>query len=170
MISVALSHRLSAASLRRAFNGAPLWSVVVVLGAAALVLAPLVSLIHIAAQGEATLWAQLIADVLPAALLDTGLLLGGVALLAGSIGIGTAWIVTAHRFPGRNALAWLLPLPLAVPTYITAYIYVEIFDAAGPVRSLLRQLAGAQSHGDAWFPEIRSLPGCVLVMSIALYP
>jgi iron(III) transport system permease protein len=170
MSTLALPSRFSATALRRTFNGAPLWSVAVVLGVAVLVLAPLVSLIHIAAQGEATLWAQLIADVLPAALLDTGLLLGGVALLAGSIGIGTAWLVTAHRFPGRNALAWLLPLPLAVPTYITAYIYVEIFDAAGPVQMGLRSLMGWTSRADYWFPEIRSVPGCIFVMSVVLYP
>jgi len=170
MSSIALSRRLSAASLRRALNGAPLWSVAVVLGAAALVLAPLASLLRIASQGEATLWAQLIADVLPAALLDTGLLLGGVALLTGIAGIGTAWLVTAHRFPGRDALVWLLPLPLAVPTYITAYIYVEMFDAGGALQMGLRSLMGWTSRADYWFPEIRSVPGCILVMSAVLYP
>ncbi|MBF9232295.1 ABC transporter permease [Microvirga alba] len=170
MSSIALSHRFSATALRRAFNGAPLWSVAVVIGVAALVLAPLVSLLHIAAQGEATLWAQLIVDVLPAALLDTGMLLAGVAILAGSIGIGAAWLVTAHRFPGRDILAWLLPLPLAVPTYITAYIYVEIFDAAGPVQMGLRGLMGWSSRADYWFPEIRSVYGCIFVMSAVLYP
>ncbi len=170
MSAIALSSRFSATALRRAFNGAPLWSVVVVLGVAILVLAPLVSLLRIAVQGEATLWAQLIADVLPAALLDTGLLLGGVALLTGTAGIGAAWLVTAHRFPGRDVLTWLLPLPLAVPAYITAYIYVEVFDAAGPVQMSLRGLMGWTSRADYWFPEIRSVPGCILVMSAVLYP
>lgn len=170
MSTLALSHRISTASMRRAFNGAPLWSVVVVIGVAALVLAPLVSLARIATGGEATLWAQLIADVLPAALVDTGLLLAGVAMLTGITGIGTAWLVTAHRFPGRDVLAWLLPLPLAVPAYITAYIYVEIFDAAGPVQMALREVFGFTSRADYWFPEIRSIPGCILVMSAVLYP
>ncbi|NIX77112.1 ABC transporter permease [Microvirga terricola] len=170
MSTIALPSHFSATALRRALNGAPLWSVAVVVGVAALVLAPLVSLLHIAAQGEATLWAKLIADVLPAALLDTGMLLAGVAILAGTIGIGTAWLVTAHRFPGRDVLAWLLPLPLAVPTYITAYIYVEIFDAAGPVQMGLRGLMGWTSRADYWFPEIRSIYGCIFVMSAVLYP
>ncbi|QFU16224.1 ABC transporter permease [Microvirga thermotolerans] len=170
MSTLAASHRLSATALRRALNGAPLWSVAVVTCIAALVLAPLFSLVRIAAQGEATLWAQVTADILPAALLDTGLLLGGVALLTGIVGIGAAWLVTAHRFPGHRILAALLPLPLAVPTYITAYIYVEIFDAAGPVQMALRSLMGWSSRGDYWFPEIRSVYGCVFVMSAVLYP
>ncbi len=155
---------------RRAYHSAPVWSLVALLAAASLVLAPLVSLAVIAAGGDGTLWAQLIADVLPAALIDTALLLAGVAVLAGTIGIGTAWLVTAHRFPGRDALAWLLPLPLAVPTYITAYVYVEVFDAAGPVQIGLARPHGLASRGEYWFPEIRSLPGCILVMSVVLYP
>src|SRR3954454_10084737 len=171
MNAPALASRFySASRARRVFNGAPLWSVAVLLAVVALVLAPLVSLLQIASAGDAPLWARLVADVLPAALADTGQLLGGVALVTGLIGIGTAWLVTAHRFPGRDALSWLLPLPLAVPTYITAYVYVEIFDAAGPVQMGLRSAMGWTSRADYWFPEIRSLPGCVLVMSFVLYP
>jgi iron(III) transport system permease protein len=134
-----------------------------------LVLMPLLSLLGIAAEGDAEIWPHLIANVLPASIVDTLALLSGVALLAGSMGITTAWLVTAHRFPGRDALVWLLPLPLAVPTYITAYIYVEIFDAAGLVQMALRDATG-WSRADYWFPQIRSLPGCILVMSVVLYP
>jgi iron(III) transport system permease protein len=135
-----------------------------------LVLLPLASLIGIAAEGDAEIWPHLIANVLPASLVDTLALLIGVGFAAGSMGIATAWLVTAHRFPGRNALVWLLPLPLAVPTYITAYIYVEIFDSAGLVQMALRDAVGWTSRADYWFPEIRSLPGCILVMSVVLYP
>src|SRR5918911_5268838 len=102
------------------------------------------------------------ASALPAALVETALLLTGVAVVCGTIGVATAWLVTAHRFPGRDVLAWLLPLPLAVPTYITAYVYVEVFDAAGPVQSGLRAAMGFRSRADYWFPEIRSLSGCIL--------
>lgn len=171
MSAVPLSSRLfPTASRRRILNGAPVWSLIVAVGASLVVLAPLVSLIGIASSGDFTLWARLVADVLPAALSDTALLLGGVALMTGIMGIGAAWLVTAHRFMGRDALAWLLPLPLAVPTYITAYVYVEIFDAAGPVQTGLRSLMGWTLRADYWFPEIRSLPGCIFVMSCVLYP
>ena len=135
-----------------------------------LVLLPLASLIGIAAEGDAEIWPHLIANVLPASLVDTLALLIGVGLAAGSMGIATAWLVTAHRFPGRSALVLLLPLPLALPTYITAYIYVEIFDSAGPVQMALRDAVGWKSRAEYWFPEIRSLPGCILVMSVVLYP
>lgn len=155
---------------RRAFGGAPRWSIAVLAVATLIVAAPLVSLAATAVGGGQSVWPRLLADVLPAALAETGLLLAGVGLLSGAIGVGAAWLVTAHRFPGSSWLAWVLPLPLAVPTYITAFVYVEIFDAAGPVQMALREWMGWRSRGEYWFPQIRSLTGCILVMSVVLYP
>ncbi|WP_230531158.1 ABC transporter permease [Microvirga roseola] len=148
----------------------PWWLMAAVGTVGLLVLLPLASLLGIAAEGDAEIWPHLIANVLPASIIDTLALLTGVAVFAGSMGIATAWLVTAHRFPGRDILVWLLPLPLAVPTYITAYIYVEVFDSAGLVQMALREAMGWTSRSDYWFPEIRSLPGCILVMSAVLYP
>jgi iron(III) transport system permease protein len=148
----------------------PWWLSAAVAAVGLLVLLPLASLIGIAAEGDTEIWPHLIANVLPSSTLDTLALLTGIGIVAGSMGITCAWLVTAHRFPGRNILVWLLPLPLAVPTYITAYIYVEVFDSAGLVQMALRDLIGWTSRADYWFPEIRSLPGCILVMSAVLYP
>src|SRR5829696_7656098 len=118
--AAALPRAAFAVPPRRAFAGAPRWSVLVLAGTAAAIAAPLLSLLVTALRADAGLWSGLVAGVLPVALLETGLLLAGVALLCGTIGIATAWLVTAHRFPGRDWLVWVLPLPLAVPTYITA--------------------------------------------------
>jgi iron(III) transport system permease protein len=170
MRTAALPRPAFAVPPRRVFGSAPRWSVLVLAATAIIVAAPLLSLLLTALGGDLALWGRLAASVLPIALLETGVLLAGVALLCGTIGVGTAWLVTAHRFPGRDWLAWLLPLPLAVPTYITAYVYVEIFDAAGPIQEALRGAMGWRTRADYWFPEIRSLSGCILVMSVVLYP
>jgi iron(III) transport system permease protein len=122
-----------------------------------------------AAFGGSKALARLAGTVLPAALLETALLLSGVALLATAMGSGAAWLVTAFRFPGSRLLAWLLPLPLAMPTYVTAFVYVEILDAAGPVRSWLRESFGREI-ADGWFPEVRSLSGCIVLFAFVLYP
>ena len=142
----------------------------ILLGVAALVLAPLVSLVLIALIGDAELWPHLAAHVLPNAALNTFALLAGVAVIAAVAGVGTAWIVTAYEFPGRSVLVWLLPLPLAFPTYIVAYVYVDILDGFGPVQTALRALFGFQSAADYWFPNVRSLPGAIFVMGFVLYP
>ena len=151
-------------------NPAQIAATAFVLALAAIVLAPLVSLVRIALQGDAEIWPHLAVYVLPVAFRDTALLLAGVAIITAVAGIGTAWIVTAYQFPGRNALCWLLPLPLAIPTYIVAYVYVDIFDAIGPVQSFLRYLFGFRTAADYWFPDIRSLPGAIFVISFVLYP
>jgi iron(III) transport system permease protein len=135
-----------------------------------LVLAPLASLLRTALEGDAEIWPHLAAYVLPSATLNTVLLLAGVAAIAAVAGVGTAWIVTAYQFPGRNLLVWLLPLPLAFPTYIVAYVYVDMLDSFGPVQRALRAIFGYASAADYWFPNIRSLGGAIFVMGIVLYP
>jgi iron(III) transport system permease protein len=164
------ARRAAFARRRPAFGGAPRWSVAVAVGTGILVLAPLASLVATALDAGDEGARRLVADTLPSALVETALLLGGIAVLAGAVGTGAAWLVTAHEFPLRRALAWLLPLPLAVPTYITAYVYVDLLDAAGPVQAALRALMGWRLRGEYWFPEVRSLTGCILVMSFVLYP
>ena len=133
---------------------------------AALALAPLGGLARLAAHSDAEIWAHLAAYVLPPALANTLLLLGGVAAVTAVVGVGTAWIVTAFEFPGRAALIWLLPLPLALPTYIVAYVYVDILDTLGPVQRALRATLGWSAE----FLNVRSLGGAVLVMGFVLYP
>lgn len=140
------------------------------LAVAALLALPLVSLVRIAAIGDADIWPHLAAYVIPNAAMQTALLLAGVAVVTTVAGAGSAWLVTTFRFPGRGTLLWLLPLPLALPTYIAAYIYVDMLDAAGPVQSGLRALFGWRTADDYWFPPVRSLPGAILIIGLVLYP
>jgi iron(III) transport system permease protein len=138
-----------------------------IVAVAALVVIPLGNLVRIALTGDAEFWRDNAAYVLPVAIRETVLLLAGVAILTAIVGTGTAWLVTAFRFPGRGAFAWLLPLPLAIPTYIVAYIYVDICDALGPVQAIVRALSGGHV---SWYPDVRSLPGAIFVFSLVLYP
>ena len=136
---------------------------------AALTLAPLVSLIQIAAGGDSELWIHLLAYVLPVALYDTVLLLAGVAAMTAVVGVGSAWVVTAFDFPGRAALVWALPLPLAFPTYIVAYVYVDVFDTLGVMQRVMQAVFNV-SPERYWYPNVRSLGGAIFIMSFVLYP
>ena len=69
-----------------------------------------------------------------------------------------------------DTLVWMLPLPLAIPIYIAAYVYVDILDASGPLQKALRGLFGWRARTDYWFPPIRSLGGAVFVIGFVLYP
>ena len=138
--------------------------------AAAVALLPVLVLAGLAFGSNGSEFARLIETVLPRAALVTFELLALVALLAGSIGVVSAWLIADFDFPGKRHFAWMLVLPIAIPTYIAAYAFVEFFHFAGPVQSTLRAMTGYQSARDYWFPNIRSLGGAALILSLVLYP
>ena len=133
-------------------------------------LVPLVALVILSLKPTIDVWVHLISTVLPKAVSTTVLLMIGVGIVTAILGVGTAWLVTMCKFPGRSIFDWALLIPLAVPTYIVAYAYVDILDFTGPVQSFIRAIFGFENSRDYWFPEIRSLGGTIFVMSVVLYP
>ncbi len=106
---------------------------------------------------------HLLADLLlNTAILSVGLL-GGTSLL----GVSLAWLTGACEFPGRKIFTWALLLPLAIPTYVLAFVFLGLLDFSGPVQTILRAWF---PHSRAWFPNVRSAAGIIIVMSLALYP
>jgi iron(III) transport system permease protein len=136
---------------------------------ATLLALPLLSVVASIFQGAGETWSHLAATALPRYIWNTVLLLIAVAWGVISMGVLSAWLVTAYRFPGRDVLQWALMLPLAMPAYVMAYAYTDWLQFTGPVQSALRQLTGWQAR-EYWFPEIRSLPGAAAMLSFALYP
>lgn len=145
------------------------WLVAVV-AILAIMLLPLAAVALLALRAGHNVWPHLAGTVLPGALANTLILAAGASLVSLVAGTAAAWLVTMHRFPLRNLLDRLLILPLAMPTYIVAYCYVELLDYAGPVQSTLRSLFGWTTVRDYWFPDIRSLPGAIFVFAAVLYP
>lgn len=150
-------------------RASPGWTIAVALILAVMLL-PVITILVLAISPSAGVWHHLVSTVLPGAMWTTALLLLGVGVLTLVVGTGTAWLVTMHRFPGRAIVDRLLVVPLAMPTYIVAYCYVELLDYAGPVQTAVRSLTGATGPRDYWFPDVRSLPGAILVFSAVLYP
>lgn len=134
------------------------------------VLAPLLTLLWHAAHGSFGHWGHLFNHVLPRAFLNTSLLLAGVAVLVTALGVGAAWLITAYRFPGRSVLSWALLLPLAVPTYIVAFAYLDVLHPIGPVQTFIRELLGYTSPRQFRLPDLRSLPGAIILLGFVLYP
>lgn len=134
------------------------------------VLAPLATLVWHASSGSFEHWAHLFDHVLPQAFLNTTLLLAGVAVLVTALGVGAAWLITAYQFPGRSILSWALLLPLAVPTYIVAFAYLDILHPIGPIQTWIRELLGYTSPRQFRLPDLRSLPGAIVLLGFVLYP
>ena len=114
-------------------------------------------------------WPHLVDTVLARYVANTLWLLLGVGLATFVLGAGAAWLCAMCRFPGRAIFEWALLLPLALPAWAIAYAYAGMFEYAGPVQTALRETFG-WTRRDYWFPDIRSLGGAIMVLSLALYP
>jgi iron(III) transport system permease protein len=133
---------------------------------AVLVILPLLSVLGELLTPSISLWETLWATLLPRMIGNTVLLGAGVGISTLVLGTGLAWLVTAYQFPGRGLFERALMLPMAVPAFVIGFVYVGLFDIAGPVQTALRGVFGATFR----LPEIRSAAGAITVLTLVLYP
>ncbi|CAH0526903.1 ABC transporter permease [Vibrio hippocampi] len=139
-------------------------------GALALLLVlPILAIFYTALGETSDIFSHLLATVMPTYILNTVLLVLGVLLLSIVLGVPAAWFMAMCRLPGEKVLQWALVLPLAMPGYIIGYIFTDWFDFAGPVQVWLRETFALQA-GEYWFPDIRTVGGAIIVLSLVLYP
>ena len=140
------------------------WAIALLLGL------PVIALLFSAFSAEGELFRHLADTVLLDYLGNTLGLVVGVVLLSLLFGVPTAWLVAMCQVPGRRALQWALMLPMAMPSYIVAYVYTDLLDYSGPLQAGLRALFGWNSPADYWFPAVRSLGGAAWVLALVLFP
>lgn len=133
---------------------------------ALLVLLPLTVLLLSWHTLEHEIWAHLWQTQMPRLLGNTVKLLLGVSLGVTLLGVSLAWLTALCEFPGRKWLDWALMLPFAIPAYVLAFVFIGIFDFAGPVQSLLREWLGMSFR----LPSVRSTGGVILVLVLVFYP
>lgn len=131
---------------------------------------PILAIVFLSLRPQENIWPHLLNTVLPGYIWQTLELMVGVGFLTFVIGTATAWVVTMYEFPLRRILQWGCFMPLAMPSYIVSYTYVDFLNYAGPVQTWLRGTAGWATPGDYYFPEIRSMAGAIFVLSMVLYP
>ena len=142
---------------------------IVVLAVALLVAAPILVVLTSIFASTGEIWSHLASTVLPDYVRNSLWLMLGVGTGTIAIGVGSAWLVTMTRFPGRRAFEWALLLPMAIPAYILAYAYTDFLQFSGPLQTALREATGWGAR-EYWFPRVRSLPGAIAMLTLALYP
>ncbi|WP_265498221.1 ABC transporter permease [Providencia rustigianii] len=162
-----LSNQRGAFGLPRfGFSPLSICVVVITLG----VMTPLLFLLWLAASSGVSHWEHLLKYVLPDATFNTLMLLLGVGVLVMVIGAGCAWLVTAFDFPGKRLFSWALLLPLAMPTYIVAFAWLDLLHPIGPIQEVIRSLLGYSGPREFRLPDLRSMTGAILLLGLVLYP
>jgi len=144
------------------------WTVTAIL-LAAVIAAPVAAVLVNALRPRTEVWQHLVDTVLQDYVVNSLLIMVGVAVGGLIVGVPAAWFTTLCRFPGRKFFSWAMLLPMAFPAYVIAYAYTGLLDYAGPVQTALRDVLGVPG-GLRWMPDIRSLPGAVLMLVLVLYP
>jgi iron(III) transport system permease protein len=88
--------------------------------------------------------------VLSGYIVSTLVLIFGVGVGVFILGVGNAWIIASYDFPGKKIFEWALILPLAVPTYVMAYLFVDLLQFSGPIQTTLRAILNVDSQIDGW--------------------
>ncbi|MGA6828213.1 ABC transporter permease [Nitrospira sp. NS4] len=133
---------------------------------AGLILLPLGYVTLLAVTADPAVWSRLWATRIPELLFNTVSLAGAVALLTLILGVSTAWLVVRFDFPGRRLWEAALILPLAMPTYVLAYVYTYLLGFGGPVEQVWQLWAGPQSR----IVSPQSFWGTTLVMALDTFP
>jgi len=133
---------------------------------AALVLIPLVTLFSSFLTPEKEIWRHLSTTLLPDLARNTFLLVTGVGLFTTVVGVSLGWFTGACEFPGRRFFSWSLALPMALPAYVMAFVFLGLMDFSGPVQQFLRSFPAFAGT----VIEVRTTPFVVLVIGLTLYP
>lgn len=88
-----------------------------------------------------------------------------VMLAALLLGVSLAWLVTRTDLVGRRIWSALLPLPLVIPSYVGAYLFVSFFAPRGLLQNLLERWLGIER-----LPSVYGFWGTWLVLSLMTYP
>lgn len=150
-------------------NRSKVWQIVSWATASILVL-PIFIMLMSGFSATTELFSHLWETVLPTYVLNTLHLAIVVGTLSLFFGVIPAALITQTNIKAKNILRWLLMLPLAMPAYLVAYLYTDLFDYAGPVQRYLREFFGWESPADYWFFDIRTLFGAGVVISLVLFP
>ncbi len=129
-----------------------------------ILLVPAYLILRAASAGPATL-STLVSPRTWTTLGNTVLLAGSVVLSTAAISLPLAWLVTSTDLPGKRVWSVLAALPLVIPSYVAAYLYVSLLSPKGIVQGLLEPLLGIER-----LPPIYGFTGAWLVLTLITYP
>lgn len=116
-------------------------------------------------SGPGETWNHIVKNLLIGYSLNSLFLIIGCSLLTLLFGVSSAWIVSRYHIPFQKHLEWMLILPLAIPSYITAYAYAGFFDYGGSLELLLRTIGITSVK-----LNVTNIYGLIFILSVSLFP
>ena len=113
-------------------------------------------------------WAHIYNYLIVSYVLNSLVLVIGVVALTLFIGVLAAWFLVFYDLPFKKLISTLLVLPIAIPPYAVAYCYAAITDKGGSIDNVLSAINLGESYLSML--NVRSLMGCIFVLSLTLFP
>ena len=142
-------------TLRRASRSMPPVAILVpalLVGAAMLL--PLVYLIVRGSGATEEAWSLLFRTQTLYTLGRTLLLMASVTVISGAIAVPMAWLTVRTDLPFRRAWAVVSVLPLVIPSFVGAFLYISVLGPRGLLQGAMQDVFGLER-----LPEIYGLPG-----------
>lgn len=150
--------------MRKEMNG---WRMLSIIGAAVILL-PILYVFSSLFSRPNENWLHIRKYLLTDYIIESLLLVCITGLLAGTIGVTLAWLISAYDFPLKRIFRWALVLPLAIPPYIAAYTYSTMFSYTGVVQSTLRN--SFDIRVDPLLFSLTGMKGAIFVFVLFLFP
>lgn len=114
-------------------------------------------------------WLNILDERIPGLLWNTLSLTILVTVFAVILGVSLAWIVNRTDIPFKKGWQWLLALPLVIPPYIGAAVYIMIFGPVGWASEWWQDGWLERAFGE--YPiEIYSFAGVFFVLTLFTFP
>ncbi len=157
---------IRAAHQRRPGPGLPPMAVLLpALAVGAAMLVPLAYLLLRGAGASGEAWELLLRERTAATLGRTVLLVAIVTGFSVLISVPVAWLTARTDLPLRRMWSLLTMLPLVIPTYVGAFLFISVLGPRGLLQGALEAPFGVER-----LPEIYGLPGAALSLVLLSYP
>ena len=134
-----------------------------------LVIIPILTVFSYIFVPSSELWGHLSDNLLYDYVVNTLFIVFFVSIFSTIIGVSCAWIIVMYNFKLKNTFKWLLVMPIALPTYISAYIYVGMMEPSGFIFEFFQSYfnLGENVYRSMDFQNIY---GAIFILTICLYP
>ena len=134
-----------------------------------IVIVPILTVVSYVFYPSTYLWGHLANNLLVEYLVNTFVILISVGIISLILGVSCAWLINMYTFPGKDIFKWLLVMPIAIPTYVSAYIYAGLVEPSGFLFDTIEHTLGMGKELYS-LVDLRNIYGVIFILSICLYP